>query len=265
MSETALAGRKALSPNAKPVRALILGGTREARELASLIAQSPHVEALLSLAGRTSAPLESALPMRIGGFGGVAGLMRFLVENAIDRVVDATHPFAAQISANAREACAALGLPLAVLARPPWRRREGDRWIEVADNESAAKALGEAPRRVFLTIGRLGVAAFHAAPQHDYLIRSIEAPAPAELPPLAQLILARGPFDLDEEIALLRDRRIDVVVSKNSGGPLTYAKIEAARRLGLEVVMIAPPQGEGALALAALEDAAAFLGHSPLP
>ena len=241
-----------------PTRLLILGGTREARDLAALVAGLPDVEAILSLAGRTSMPLETALPTRMGGFGGVSGLIQFLVDNRISRVIDATHPFASQISENARQACATLGLPLLVLSRPTWRREEGDLWIEAADNASAARALGEAPRRVFLTIGRLGVAAFRAAPQHCYLVRSIEPPEPAELPPHAEVVLARGPFALEEEIALLRARRIDVVVSKNSGGPLTYAKIAAARTLGLPVVMVAPPTGARARPLESLDAAVAF-------
>ncbi len=251
----------ALCPSAplRPLRALILGGTREARDFAQRVALEPRMEAILSLAGRTGAPLPQGLPTRIGGFGGVDGLIRYLVENRIDRVVDATHPFAARISANARAACAALGLPLAALSRPPWSRQPGDRWIEVEDNDAAARALGTAPRRVFLTIGRQGTAAFRAAPQHDYLIRAIEEPQPGELPPNAHLILSRGPFTQDDEIALMQERRIEVVVSKNSGGPLTYAKIEAARALALAVVMVTQPLAEGAPLLTDLDAGLAFL------
>lgn len=245
------------------LRVLILGGTREARDLGLLIAGKPEIEAIVSLAGRTSAPLQSPLPTRIGGFGGVEGLSRFLAENGIERVVDATHPFAIRISANARAACSALGLPLATLVRPPWRPVDGDRWIEVWDNESAAAALGPARRRVFLTIGRLGLAAFRAAPQHQYLVRSIEAPALAELPARSEVILARGPFTLEDEVALMQARHIEVVVSKNSGGPLTYAKIEAARRLRLPVVMIAPPPSQDVTTLESLKEALAFLSASP--
>ncbi|HYA80509.1 MAG TPA: cobalt-precorrin-6A reductase [Methylocystis sp.] len=245
-------------------RALILGGTREARDLAWQVARTPGVEATLSLAGRTSAPLETGLPMRVGGFGGAEGLSRYLAENQFDCVLDATHPFAEQISANARAACALLGLPLATLVRAPWRPQDGDRWNVVADNDAAAAALGEAalgeaPRRVFLTIGRLGVPAFRRAPQHDYLIRSIERPDPAELPPRAEVILARGPFDCAEEIALMRERGIEIVVSKNSGGPLTYAKIEAARALQIPVVMVAQPAREGVEVVDSLEAAMDFL------
>jgi precorrin-6A/cobalt-precorrin-6A reductase len=258
-----------LAPKTRPAapstsRVLILGGTREARDLGVRVARAPAIEAILSLAGRTSAPLETELPTRVGGFGGVEGLMRFLSENAIDRVLDATHPFAVQISANARAACAALGLPLAVLSRPPWRPVEDDRWIEVANNEAAAAALGLAPRRVFLTIGRLGVSAFRAASQHWHLIRSIEAPAQGDLPPQSKVILARGPFTLEDEAALMQEHRIDILVSKNSGGPLTYAKIEAARALGLPVVMVSLPSCAGVEHLQSLEEAMAFLGGSAI-
>lgn len=244
---------------AAPRRVLLLGGTREARLLATRLAQEGSIAAILSLAGRTSAPLASELPTRVGGFGGALGLKRYLLEEGIDRVVDATHPFAEQISANAREACRALGVPLAVLARAPWRREAGDRWIEVAGNAEAACALGEEPRRVFLTIGRLGVKAFLAAPAHHYLLRSIEPPSPEELPADAEVILARGPFAVDEEIALMREKRIDIVVTKNSGGAMTYAKIEAARALKLPVVAIAPPPAGDVMRLDDIDAALDFL------
>jgi precorrin-6A/cobalt-precorrin-6A reductase len=227
-------------------RILLLAGTSEARALAARLAADPRRDAVASLAGRTSAPAALALPTRVGGFGGVAGLTQYLAAERITHVVDATHPFAAQMSANTLAACSALGLPLIVYARAPWRPAPGDRWIEVADNAAAARALGAAPRRAFLTIGRQGVADFRAAPQHDYLLRVIEPPETGDLPPRCEILSARGPFTRDDEIALMREKRVDVVVSKNSGGPLTYAKIEAARVLGLPVVMIAPPPRAGA-------------------
>lgn len=226
-------------------RILLLAGTREARALAERIAAEGRDEAIASLAGRTSAPIALALPTRIGGFGGVEGLKRYLVDERITHVVDATHPFAAQISANAQAACTALGLPLVVYAREPWRPMAEDRWIEVESNHAAVHALGSAPRRVFLTIGRQGVADFRAASQHEYLLRVIEPPETSDLPPKCEVISARGPFACADEIALMREKRIDVVVSKNSGGALTYAKIEAARALGLPVVMIRPPSRAG--------------------
>jgi len=239
-------------------RLLLLGGTSEARALSERLAREPGVHAVVSLAGRTRAPLASPLPTRVGGFGGVEGLRRYLVESRIDRVIDATHPFAEQISANAREACAALDIPLAVLAREPWRRAEGDRWVEVPDMAAAVAALGSSPRRVFLTIGRLSVPAFRAAPQHHYLVRSIEPPEPDELPPSCELILARGPFSHDEEIHLMRERQIEALVTKNSGGPLTYAKIEAARALSLETIVVRPPGAQAERRLENLEAALDF-------
>lgn len=239
-------------------RLLLLGGTSEARALSERLAREPGVEAVVSLAGRTSAPLASPLPTRIGGFGGVEGLRRYLVEHRIDRVIDATHPFAERISANAREACATLGIPLAVLARAPWSKEPGDRWTEVPDMAGAVAALGPSPRRVFLTIGRLSVPAFRAAPQHHYLIRSIEPPQPDELPPSCELILARGPFNCDDELRLMREQKIDVLVTKNSGGALTYAKIEAARALALETIIVRPPSGGEEMRLADFDAALDF-------
>ncbi|MBI1980691.1 MAG: cobalt-precorrin-6A reductase [Methylocystis sp.] len=240
-------------------RALVLGGSSEARVLATRIAADPRLEGVISLAGRTSAPLAHDLPVRTGGFGGVDGLTRYLVEERISHVVDATHPFAARISANARAACAAAGAPLLVLTRPPWIPAQGDRWTEVADNPAAARALGAAPRRVFLAIGRQGVADFRVAPQHDYVLRVIEPPDAHDLPPSCEVIFGRGPFALQDEIALMRDRRIEMMVTKNSGGALAYAKIEAARALGLEVVMIARPVSGDAATTHDIDAAMAFL------
>ncbi len=246
-------------------RVLLLGGASEARALAARVAGEPRLDAVLSLAGRTSAPLAQPLPTRIGGFGGAAGLADYLIRERIDRVIDATHPFAARISANAREACGIAGAPLARLHRAPWTPRPGDRWTEVADTDAAVRALGESPRRVFLTIGRLGVGAFLAAPQHFYLVRSIDSPEPQHLPPRCEVILARGPFAAEEEMALMRAQRIDVLVTKNSGGPLTYAKIEAARALGLEVVIVAPPAAGDVACLENIDAALAFLTEGLAP
>jgi precorrin-6A/cobalt-precorrin-6A reductase len=253
-----LSASPAMAPASTRRRILLLAGTSEARALAQRISADPRYEAVASLAGRTSAPMALALPTRVGGFGGVEGLKRYLTQERIDYVVDATHPFAAQMSANAQLACAALGVPLIVYAREPWRPTTGDRWIAVESNEAAAHALGEAQRRVFLTIGRQGVASFRAAPQHDYLLRVIEPPEANDLPPKCEIVSARGPFAREDEIALMREKRIDIVVSKNSGGALTYAKIEAARELDLEVVMISPPARKGR-ATYSLEEAMTFL------
>jgi precorrin-6A/cobalt-precorrin-6A reductase len=186
---------------------------------------------------------------RIGGFGGAEGLGRWLRDNRIAAVIDATHPFAERISTHAAEAARAENVPLAVYTRPPWRAQAGDRWLAVPDLAAAAAALGERPARVFVTSGRLGLAAFRAAPQHHYLIRCIDAPAPDDLPPDHRLILNRGPFTLEDEIALLRTAAIEVLVSKNSGGAASAAKLGAARRLGLTVVMVERP-GLGGQSLA---------------
>ncbi|ULO25477.1 cobalt-precorrin-6A reductase [Methylocystis sp. SB2] len=240
-------------------RALVLGGSSEARALATRIAADPRLAGVISLAGRTSAPLAHDLPTRVGGFGGVEGLTRYLIEERISHVIDATHPFAARISANARAACAVAKLPLLVLTRPPWVSAQGDRWINVDDNAAAVSALGAAPRRVFLAIGRQGVADFRAAPQHDYLLRVIEPPDSDDLPRSCEVIFGRGPFALADEIALMRDNRIEIVVTKNSGGALAYAKIEAARTLGLDVVMIARPASADAATTHSIDAAMAFL------
>jgi precorrin-6A/cobalt-precorrin-6A reductase len=240
-------------------RVLLLAGTSEARALAARLAVEPGCDAVASLAGRTSAPTALALPTRIGGFGGVEGLKRYLVDQRITHVINATHPFAAQISSNAQTACAALGLPLIVYVREPWRPVPGDEWIEVADAAAAARALGETRKRVFLTIGRQGVAAFLAAPQHDYLLRVIEAPAVVDLPPHCEVVSARGPFTRADEIALMREKRIEIAVTKNSGGALTYAKMEAARELSLPVVVIRPPARAGAALAQDLDTVLALL------
>jgi precorrin-6A/cobalt-precorrin-6A reductase len=224
------------------LRLLLLGGTSEASELARRLSARDDIAATLSLAGRTSRPAASPLPSRIGGFGGVEGLARYLRDNGVGAVIDATHPFAAQMSANAVAACAQAGVALAVLTRPPWRPEPGDRWREVGDATEAAQALGEAPQRVLLTVGRLSAGAFRAASQHQYVLRSIDAPD--DLPAGAEIVLARPPFALADERELMTSRRIDVVVSKNAGGEATRAKLDAARELQLPVVMIRrPPPG----------------------
>lgn len=257
-----------MSGKDKPMRLLILGGTTEARLLAERLAGVAAFDVTLSLAGRTQAPLSAPVTVRSGGFGGIDGLRRFLAASAIDRVIDATHPFAARIKANASRACHTASVPLLALVRQPWARLPGDRWIEVDDVESAVAALGSEARCVFLTIGRAELAAFEAAPQHRYLVRSVDAPG-AEIVLLgAHFLQARGPFGYAEEIELMRNYAIEIVVSKNSGGDPTYAKIEAARRLNIPVVMIERPR----LDLAAprpeahsIEQALAWLAHDPSP
>jgi len=226
------------------LRILILGGTSEASALCKLIADDASIKATVSLAGRTKTPAAQPIPTRVGGFGGIEGLMAYLQAECIDAVVDASHPFAEQISFNAQEACKRMSLPLLILSRPPWQPVEGDLWREVADLDEAARALGDRPRRVLLTSGRQGLKAFEAAPQHDYLIRTIEDPEPLALPH-ARFLQERGPFDEASERALMLEERIDILITKNSGGEATYAKIAAARALRLPVVIIKPPQRVG--------------------
>ena len=225
------------------MRVLVLGGTTEASALARALVEHPDIDAMMSLAGRTQSPARPPIPFRIGGFGGVDGLATFLHDHRVDAVVDATHPFAEQISRNAAAACARAGLPLLVLTRPPWRAEEGDRWTLAGDAAEAASLLGAEPRTVFLTVGRLSLPAFADAPQHRYVIRSIDRPAGlGELLPLHHLILERGPFALGDELALMQAEGIEVVVTKNSGGQATSAKLAAARQLGLPVILIERPR-----------------------
>ncbi|TXN23617.1 cobalt-precorrin-6A reductase [Methylobacterium sp. WL9] len=221
---------------------LILGGTTEASALVRALAPLHDVAPILSLAGRTLNPVTTNVPSRIGGFGGADGLAAWIADNRIAYVVDATHPFAAIISRNAAAACARAGVPLLAIRRPPWTRIAGDTWIEVDDMAAAAAAIGPAPRRVFLTIGRQELGAFAAAPQHDYVARTIEPIG--DLLPVPRLteMSARGPFALEDEIAFLREAGIAVLVTKNSGGSATYAKIAAARELGLPVVIVRQPE-----------------------
>lgn len=220
-------------------KVLILGGTTEARQLAGKLAADFLVT--LSLAGRTESPVAQGVPVRSGGFGGADGLAAYLEETRTDLLIDATHPYAARISANAAQAARLTGVPILALRRPGWEPVEGDRWTLVDTVGDAVHALGEAPRRAFLALGRQEVATFEAAPQHHYLIRSVDPVEPKLAVPDAAYLLARGPFREAEERALLEENRIDVVVSKNSGGEATYGKIAAARALGIEVVMVRRP------------------------
>jgi precorrin-6A/cobalt-precorrin-6A reductase len=242
-----------------PLRVLILGGTTEASALARRIAGDTRLVPVLSLAGRTTNPQPQPIPTRTGGFGGIEGLVRFLRNERTDAVVDATHPYADQMSAHVVAACRETGVPLASLVRPEWQRHVGDRWQVVADAEAAASALGREPRRVFLSLGRQDVHVFASAPQHHYLARLIERPEQTALPPDLRLLQARGPFDRADEERLLRDERIDVLVSKNAGGAATYAKIEAARVLGLPVVMIARPHKPAGVAMTDVDACVAWL------
>ncbi|MBI1208703.1 MAG: cobalt-precorrin-6A reductase [Azospirillum sp.] len=242
-------------------RLLILGGTTEAASLARTVATRSGWQVITSLAGRTRHP--AALPgaLRTGGFGGAEGLADYLAGEQIDRVVDATHPFAARIARHAAKACARLGLPRIKLLRPAWSAGPGDRWIGVADTTAAAEALPERDARIFLTVGRQELAPFAARPALWFLVRLIEPPA-APLPlPDHELICARGPFDAASERSLLAGRAIDWLVCKNSGGKATSAKLVAARSLGLPVVMIARPPAPPGGVVPDVAAALAWLGR----
>lgn len=224
------------------MRVLVLGGTTEARQLYTLLERhAERFDTTVSLAGVTRAPVLPALAVRIGGFGGADGLRDWLLAHGIDAVVDATHPFATQISGNAVRACVAAHVPLLRVERPGWVPAPDDRWTLVPDMQAAARALGAKPRRVLLTVGRKDLLPFAGAGAHDWLLRSVDRPDASLLPPGCRVLLARGPFAEAEEEALLRRERIDVIVTKNSGGSATCAKLAAARRLGLAVIMVARP------------------------
>ncbi len=245
------------------LKVLILGGTTEATALARRLVGHRGIDAAVSLAGRTRNPVLPPLPTRIGGFGGVEGLVAHLAEAGVQAVIDATHPFADRISANAAAACARAGVPLRLLTRAPWMAGPGDRWIGVPDMAAAAEAVRDLDQglddTVFLTIGRQEVSAFEAAPDTRYLIRAVDPPEPMPALPRATLILDRGPFTLEGEIALMREHAVAAVVSKNSGGSATDAKLEAARRLGLTVVMVERPPGNGVEELRDVDAAVAWL------
>ena len=222
-------------------RILILGGTTEARQLAAAISQDRRFDASVSLAGRTTNPVRHATPVRTGGFGGSDGLAAHLTDAAIDLLIDATHPFAATISQNAAKAASDSAVHLLVLRRREWQPETGDIWTHHPDISGAIAALGSAPRRVFVTLGRQELSPLLSAPQHHYLVRSVD---PID-PPLAidnvTYVLDRGPFELKKEVALLKDHRIEAIVTKNSGGEASRAKLIAARQMSIPVYMIDRP------------------------
>jgi len=223
-------------------RILLLGGTTEASQLAACLAAT-GVDAVFSYAGRTISPLSQPLPTRVGGFGGVAGLAAFIRAEKITDVIDATHPFAATMSSNAYTACAQTRTALLSFQRPAWVAERGDRWLTVTDMDAAVAALPVTGARVFLAIGKQTLAAFASKPVNHYLLRLVDKPT--ELLPLPQttVIVARGPFDVDQDAALLRAHSITHIVAKNAGGAGAAAKLMAARALGLPVIMIDRPFG----------------------
>lgn len=241
-----------------PTRVLLLGGTSEASQLAHALHEA-QVDAVFSYAGRTQSPAAQPLPTRVGGFGGVAGLQAWLQAQCITQVVDATHPFAAQMSGNAAQACAAAGLPLLAFERPAWGAQAGDQWQCVADIAGAVAALPQASARVFLAIGRQNLLPFSRCAQHHYLLRLVDVAPDVPLAD-AQVVIARGPFTVEGDRALLQEHGITHIVAKNSGGNGAQAKLEAARSLGLPVIMISRPKLPLRRTAATVAEVMAWLG-----
>lgn len=239
---------------------LILGGSTEATALCRELA-ARGIAGTVSFAGRVARPVRQPLPQRVGGFGGVDGLAAYLRAHAITHLVDATHPFAAQMSSNAVAACAQTGTPLIALTRAPWQAQAGDNWIRVGDMAGAVAALDGPARRVMLAIGRMHLAEFAPQPQHHYLLRLVDPPQTPPPFPDHHVIIDRGPFSTEADLKLLQDHRIDLIVSKNAGGTGAVGKITAARQLGLPVIMIdrpnIPPRPEAQSVAEVLD----WLGH----
>jgi precorrin-6A/cobalt-precorrin-6A reductase len=240
---------------------LVLGGTSEARELAAALAGQPGLRVISSLAGRVSNPALPAGEVRVGGFGGTAGLAGYVRSEGVGAVVDATHPFAETISAHAVEACALAGVPLLRLARPGWMPGDGDDWHPAGSLDEAAALLPALGSRVFLTTGRQGLAAF-AGLHLWFLIRCVDPPS-GPLPARREVLLARGPYQREAERALMQGHRIDVLVTKNSGGSLTAGKLGAARDLGIPVVMVSRPAAAAAESVTAVGEAVRWVLAAP--
>jgi len=240
------------------VRILILGGTAEARDLAAQLTAA-GVDLISSLAGRVREPRLPDGPVRVGGFGGADGLAAFLREEGITHLIDATHPFAAGITANAAHAAADAGVPRLMLCRPAWELDPD--WETVADIAAAAAAVREWPgESVFLTTGRRDLDAFTADSAHRFLVRTVDPPDGPPLPPSMTVILDRGPYTVEGESALLRAHHIGLLVTKNSGGPMTAAKLQAARDLGVQVVVVArPPLPPDSTVVATVPEAVAWV------
>ncbi|MXY34807.1 MAG: cobalt-precorrin-6A reductase [Boseongicola sp. SB0664_bin_43] len=240
---------------------LILGGSAEASALAAHVA-GMGLRATFSYAGRVANPVAQPLPTRTGGFGGAAGLAAYLQDHSVSHLVDATNPFAAQMSRNAVAACAAAGVPMIALARPPWTPGPGDRWTRVSSVAEAARSLGRTPRRIFLAIGRTRIPAFETAPQHHYLLRFVDVPKESPALPHHDVIIDRGPFSEPEERDLLETHGIDLLVSRNAGGEGARAKIDAARGLGLPILMIDRPDPPQRPEVGSVEEVLDWIAHS---
>ena len=242
---------------------LILGGTGEARALAAALEETPGIRVVSTLAGRIANPRLPAGEVRVGGFGGPDGLAAYLRAEGVAAVVDATHPFAERMSWSASQACAqAAATPLLRLERPAFARDPAIEWHEVASLDEAAGRLPAAGRRVFLTTGRQGLAAFAAVHDAFFLVRCVEAPDPATLPPVHEVLLHRGPFTLAGELALIDRHALDVLVTKDSGGEMTQAKLAAARERGLPVIVVARPPRPDGDTVQTVEQALAWLAHA---
>lgn len=235
---------------------LILGGTAEAAGLARRI--GGELDVITSLAGRMVTIPDLPGRLRIGGFGGADGLAAYLVQEKIAAVIDATHSFARHISAHAVEACQRVGVPLLSLLRPCWPKEDGDRWIMARDMGDAARLLPELGKRAFLTIGRQELDAFRDVGNVWFLVRMIDPPS-QPLPENWQAILGRPPFSADDEMRLMQEHKIDLLVTKASGGQATFGKIQAARQLGLPVLMIERPPTTGANRASSIDEALAWL------
>ncbi|GLS86525.1 precorrin-6A reductase [Cypionkella aquatica] len=242
-------------------RILLLGGTTEASLLARALAEAGG-DAVFSYAGRTDHPVAQPLPMRVGGFGGVGGLVGYLRAENIGAVVDATHPFAAQMSRNAVEACGLAGVPLIGLERAAWAAEAGDNWLHVASIEAAIAALPDAPARVFLAIGKQNLSGFAAKPHH-YLLRLVDAPESSPLPDCT-VVLARGPFEVVGDKTLMLQHKISHIVAKNAGGAGAAAKLVAARDLGIPVILIERPALPARRVVGSVAEVMAWLSHADL-
>ncbi|MFE9421560.1 cobalt-precorrin-6A reductase [Kitasatospora sp. NPDC006697] len=239
---------------------LVLGGTTEARQLAAALVELPGLRVTSSLAGRVAEPRLPAGEVRVGGFGGVPGLAAWLREHRVDTLIDATHPFAQVISRNAAEAAAAVHTPLLALRRPSWVPVPGDDWHPVGSLAEAAGLLPRLGRRALLTTGRLGLGEFAGVRGVHLVARSVERPDPP-LPPELTVLLARGPFSLEGERAVFREHRIDLLVTKDSGGAATAPKLAVARELGLPVVVLRRPEPPaGVRVVGSVAEALAALG-----
>ncbi|MCI4592076.1 cobalt-precorrin-6A reductase [Sphingobium sp. BYY-5] len=243
---------------------LLLGGTTEASTLARLLAER-GMTATFSYAGRTENPRPQPLPLRIGGFGGVRGLVDYLRAHRFTHLVDATHPFAATMSAHAVEAARATGIAHVALTRAPWSPTSGDRWTHVLDIPAAVAALAGPARRVMLALGRQHVEAFAAQPQHHYVLRFVDAPDMPPALPDHRLIVDRGPYTVEGDSRLIQDHAVDIIVSKNSGGDGAAAKLAAARQLDLPVLMIDRPALPDRTEFYRPEDVLDWIGHGTSP